>query len=760
MELDDLTGMNISTMIKMREEVQVYIIGSERTITEWLVLGPFPNPELEYPTSGKDYREGFRRDSLEDLGGEAEARITMGTAISYIDTDGSPKKATVQSVRANDDGIVDLVPLYQGKSPRLAYAACTVRSASTQKVFGYFGSMGSVKIWINGEFVFSRYLRRSRFFQLGEDFFTAWVRQGENHLLIKIEDSRRFGWAFRLDLLDSESRVRDESKDYRKCELMAFQGIGVEPAQGTGYLLNPGTFPTLDWADPALVREVMGEIPLHTRWYRVLWVGDDEDMEFEEVSEVQKLGPYLAVVEGIMSSGMKVCRGLSFYCVPEGWRPPQGELRAYIDSMPILESERSWDFVGTPFTKANWHEVIDTLDTPSTESPGGPEHAKLLTAFERSHRLNRPFGKVDEPTVVDGDLHAALRFKRSGKSIPARIAPPSRVDPPAPVLRPGAPWEAGMKPETVARLQELCERWVEAGGESFANLIARSGVVFFNEAYGDATADEPMWVASITKLLSALLFARFVDQGLLDYDDPVGKYLPDFPTTGEKAVTIRNLLDHTSGLTGQGNWGGIYNPYLHNVIANGIEYLYPGKHHMYGGMGYDLCGRVVEAITGRGVLRMMHEVWFDELGLENTTMGDLGGMAMSSANDLGRIGQMLLNHGSYGEKQFFRPEVLEKMMPQELHGIYPDLPEGLTWGMGIMWMRQEDPNAGKDGVPEDATLLSKNTIGHGSASSSIFRVDLDNGVVVIQTRNAGGEKNGEHAGQFYKIIHEGILPDG
>ena len=95
------------------------------------------------------------------------------------------------------------------------------------------------------------------------------------------------------------------------------------------------------------------------------------------------------------------------------------------------------------------------------------------------------------------------------------------------------------------------------------------------------------------------LFARYVDQGLMDWDDPVGRYLPDFATEGPEVLRIRNLLDHTSGLSGHGLWGGVYNPYLDNVIANGAAYLHPGARHIYGGTGYNLAGRVIEAISGR-----------------------------------------------------------------------------------------------------------------------------------------------------------------
>jgi CubicO group peptidase (beta-lactamase class C family) len=60
-------------------------------------------------------------------------------------------------------------------------------------------------------------------------------------------------------------------------------------------------------------------------------------------------------------------------------------------------------------------------------------------------------------------------------------------------------------------------------------------------------------LASITKAVSGLLFAQFIDQGLIHPDDPVGKFLPDFPTTGEGVLTLRHCFTHTSGFEGHGH---------------------------------------------------------------------------------------------------------------------------------------------------------------------------------------------------------------
>ena len=114
----------------------------------------------------------------------------------------------------------------------------------------------------------------------------------------------------------------------------------------------------------------------------------------------------------------------------------------------------------------------------------------------------------------------------------------------------------------------------------------------------------------------------------------------------------------------------------------------------------------------------------------------------------------MLNRGSYGELQFFSQETFERMLPEPLANHFPGVPH--EWGIGITWMRQAAPGAGENGVPTDATVLSRNTIGHGAASAAILRVDLDNELVVAQTRDAGGDHYGKYAVPFLEIIQEGL----
>ena len=133
-------------------------------------------------------------------------------------------------------------------------------------------------------------------------------------------------------------------------------------------------------------------------------------------------------------------------------------------------------------------------------------------------------------------------------------------------------------------------------GAPFDMALLKDGKLILNESYGmdehgQFSTQTPSEIASITKLMTGLLFAQFVDQGILGIDDPVGKYLPDFPKEGPGALTLRHCFTHTSGFYGHGLFGGVHNPWLDNSLYQVIQDDTVGTRHEYNGMGYDLAGK-------------------------------------------------------------------------------------------------------------------------------------------------------------------------
>ncbi|GAH39702.1 unnamed protein product [marine sediment metagenome] len=95
-------------------------------------------------------------------------------------------------------------------------------------------------------------------------------------------------------------------------------------------------------------------------------------------------------------------------------------------------------------------------------------------------------------------------------------------------------------------------------GASFAATIDGKYVIDIWAGYADAAKTRP-WerdtiinVYSTTKVMTVLCTLMCVDRGLLDLDAPVAKYWPEFAQAGKEKILVRNILSHTSGLSGFG----------------------------------------------------------------------------------------------------------------------------------------------------------------------------------------------------------------
>jgi CubicO group peptidase (beta-lactamase class C family)/predicted esterase len=391
------------------------------------------------------------------------------------------------------------------------------------------------------------------------------------------------------------------------------------------------------------------------------------------------------------------------------------------------------------------------------------EGAVLMAYLHELKSTGAKPSPTDTPLIRDHEYHLALKRKILGaetKFPPLR--PPQRLEGrTAAVVSSGSERKAGFKPGTARKLREICREWFAQSREPFNMVIARRGVVVLDESFGSyswgkLTRETPTEMASITKLVTGVLFAQFVDQGLIGIDDPVGKYLPDFPVTGSNVLTLRHCFTHATALDGHEEWGGLHNPWLDNVIANAGDALRPGQIHNYNGMGYDLAGKVMEMVSGKSIFRLMRENLFEPLGMTHTTLEeDLGFSCFSTAEDFARLGQMLLNRGAYGDWVFFSPQTFDQLLPRPLSEFYPAI-TNKEWGVGITWMRQRHPQAGTNGVSKDATILSRNVMGHGSATAAILRVDLDNELVITQTRRRAGTDYEEHLAKLLVAIESGL----
>jgi pimeloyl-ACP methyl ester carboxylesterase len=163
----------------------------DRTVflQDWLILGSIP-------ISGVG---DIDKDFLAEYGGEANVQPAQGQAVTI---GGSEMKWA--PVKAKD--IVDLRKLFQGgrTEDAVAYAYTTLNLKKAGMIYLSLGSDDGVKVWLNGRQVHRVLLQRA--LTLDEDGLVADANAGENHLLLKIQQSKG-DWGFAVRMLENPNEL-------------------------------------------------------------------------------------------------------------------------------------------------------------------------------------------------------------------------------------------------------------------------------------------------------------------------------------------------------------------------------------------------------------------------------------------------------------------------------------------------------------------------------------------------------------------------
>lgn len=159
---------------------------------------------------------------------------------------------------------------------------------------------------------------------------------------------------------------------------------------------------------------------------------------------------------------------------------------------------------------------------------------------------------------------------------------------------------------------------VSAGGEVIdvaAGLLSKATEV-------EATPDSVFQIGSITKLWTSTLVMQLADEGKLDIDAPVRRYLPEFQLADEQAaaqITVRQLLCHTAGFEGDiftdtGPGDDCVEKFV-ATLGSVAQLFPPGEMFSYNNAGFCVLGRIVEVLRGKQYDACLREQLFAPLGL-------------------------------------------------------------------------------------------------------------------------------------------------
>ena len=236
-----------------------------------------------------------------------------------------------------------------------------------------------------------------------------------------------------------------------------------------------------------------------------------------------------------------------------------------------------------------------------------------------------------------------------------------------------------------------------------------------------ATAETVYRVGSVSKLFTDVAVMQLVEEGKLDLDAPLAKYVPEFkPVTkpDHKAITLRMLMAHRSGLIREppvGNYFDPTEPRLETTILsmNGIDVVYPpGEKQKYSNGAIALVGYTLQKTQNEKFEALVQRRVIDPLGMRSSSFAatpavrknladavmwtyhgrefpapsfELGeapaGCMYSTVHDLARFQSCLFAGGKAGGRQLLKPETIAEMFRPQF--AKPDEKEGFGLGFHV-----------------------------------------------------------------------------
>ncbi|HEY0743238.1 MAG TPA: serine hydrolase domain-containing protein [Chryseosolibacter sp.] len=215
-------------------------------------------------------------------------------------------------------------------------------------------------------------------------------------------------------------------------------------------------------------------------------------------------------------------------------------------------------------------------------------------------------------------------FAETEKAAPVKVDLPASIEP--------NPYFEDLLTDYENDIRDLQAKTKTPG---YAIVVVHDTTVIYQKGFGLRQVDRQDSVdihtvfrlASVSKCFAPILTGLLVEDGILSWDDPIVKYLPDFKLISAEAtnaLTIRHVLSHTTGLP--------YHTYT-NMVEEGKELKemlgmlkdvkltgMPGEIYSYQNVAYSLIAEVVQAATGKSYEQLMQERIFNPLHMKDASM--------------------------------------------------------------------------------------------------------------------------------------------
>jgi CubicO group peptidase (beta-lactamase class C family) len=217
-------------------------------------------------------------------------------------------------------------------------------------------------------------------------------------------------------------------------------------------------------------------------------------------------------------------------------------------------------------------------------------------------------------------------------------------------------------------------------------LVARRGEVIYRKAFGMANLElnvavvpeNVFRIASLTKQFTAVAILQLHERGLLNIEDDIKKYIPDFPST--EKITISNLMSHTSGIQNitDSIWNGLKRKAstpleLVGIIKGLPSDFVPGTSFRYSNSGYMLLGYIIEEVSGKSYEQYISDNIFKPLKMDRAYYDHMGTVVP------GRVS----GYVSISDKEFANADFLDQSLPYAAGGLMMSVDDLYKWNKGL-----------------------------------------------------------------------------
>lgn len=256
--------------------------------------------------------------------------------------------------------------------------------------------------------------------------------------------------------------------------------------------------------------------------------------------------------------------------------------------------------------------------------------------------------------------------------------------------------------KVVAKESHAPPEEVHIEDDIFSLLVSKNGKVVIEEYYNGRTEDNLCDVQSLTKGLMSILLGIAIDKKYIkDVDEPIAKYFPseyENLDDAKKDITIRHLLNQTSGLSWKGYleheaWLTSENP-ISFVLDKALESM-PGERYNYNSGATHLLSVIISRAYGNSSLEFANEYLFNDLNIQsldwqkrNAGYYDGSGLGLKmKPTDLMKLGHLLENNGNWQGQQIVSVDWIEKLFDEREKS-------STEWGLrnsmhGFCWYKAE-----------------------------------------------------------------------